>query len=177
MDERPEREFSREDLADYLEKLAKQLRRGAFDTERGVRPVPERIGAKIHIKEKKGRIVAKINLEWSMPHGEEDGRSEEPLRNEANFKQVKKKLNTLFKEMRSTVNRGDFPDEKGLADFIEISRTFSGLAEPEWKKPVQEYMDHLQNLESAVRDRKLEMVQHELRDLTNRMATCHREFK
>ena len=51
------------------------------------------------------------------------------------------------------------------------------MAEPEWANAMQEYIDHLSNLEHAVDKRQQEVMLHELRDLQNCMSPCHREFK
>jgi hypothetical protein len=42
---------------------------------------------------------------------------------------------------------------------------------------MQEYLDHLANLEHAVANRQQEVMLHELRDLQACMSSCHREFK
>ena len=42
---------------------------------------------------------------------------------------------------------------------------------------MQEYLDHLANLEHAVTNRQQEVMLHELRDLQTCMNSCHREFK
>ena len=42
---------------------------------------------------------------------------------------------------------------------------------------MQEYLDHLANLEHAVANRQPEVMAHELRDLQACMSSCHREFK
>ena len=62
-------------------------------------------------------------------------------------------------------------------DFVESSRAFAAMAEPDWANAMQEYLDHLANLEHAVANRQQEVMLHELRDLQNCMSSCHREFK
>jgi XXXCH domain-containing protein len=75
------------------------------------------------------------------------------------------------------VRQGAFPDDRTLRDFVESSRAFAALAEPDWASAMQEYLDHLANLEHAVANRQPEVMLHELRDLQNCMSVCHREFK
>jgi hypothetical protein len=53
----------------------------------------------------------------------------------------------------------------------------AGFAEPEWQAAMDEYIDHLGTLKQAVAQKQYEIVQHEIRDLKNRMAQCHRDFK
>jgi hypothetical protein len=40
-----------------------------------------------------------------------------------------------------------------------------------------ELADYLENLQRAVAEKQLEVVEHELRDLRTRWVTCHRDFK
>ena len=42
---------------------------------------------------------------------------------------------------------------------------------------MEEYLDHLANLQHAVANRQQEVMLHELRDLQACMSSCHREFK
>ena len=51
------------------------------------------------------------------------------------------------------------------------------FAEPEWQAAMDEYIDHLGTLKQAVQQNQYEIVQHEIRDLKNRMAQCHQDFK
>jgi hypothetical protein len=60
---------------------------------------------------------------------------------------------------------------------MAINRAFAAMAEPDWENAMQEYLDHLANLEHAVEGRQWEVMLHETRDLQNCMSSCHREFK
>ena len=40
-----------------------------------------------------------------------------------------------------------------------------------------EFIDHLGTLKQAVEQDQYEIVQHEIRDLKNRMGQCHQDFK
>ena len=75
------------------------------------------------------------------------------------------------------MSQGGWPDARTLEDFVATSRAFAAMAEPDWATAMQEYLDHLANLEHAVANRQQEVMLHELRDLQNCMASCHREFK
>ena len=75
------------------------------------------------------------------------------------------------------MSQGGFPDDRTLGDFVETSRAFAALADPDWAMAMQEYLDHLANLEHAVANRQPEVMAHELRDLQAGMTSCHREFK
>ena len=51
------------------------------------------------------------------------------------------------------------------------------MADPDWKAAMEEYLDHMDNLQAAVANGQLDIIAHELRDLGTRMGQCHREFK
>ena len=93
------------------------------------------------------------------------------------MKTVKKRLGTAFKALQQAVGQGAFPDDRTLKDFVASSRAFAAMAEPDWATAMQEYLDHLANLEHAVANRQQEVMAHELRDLQACMSSCHREFK
>ena len=69
------------------------------------------------------------------------------------------------------------PRADALAEFINDSREMAKFAEPEWQAAMDEYIDHLGTLKQAVEQEQYEIVQHEIRDLKNRMVQCHRDFK
>ena len=65
MADKIEKEFCRKDFADYLASLAEQIRSGRLSSGKGLWTVPEKFGAKIQLKEKKGRMELKLNCRWS----------------------------------------------------------------------------------------------------------------
>lgn len=95
------------------------------------------------------------------------------------LKTVKKRLNSSLNALMREVQQSNngLPDAQVLSDFVKHSRAFAQYAEPEWQPAMDEYLDHLKNLERAVSDRQPETVAHELRDIKSRMTACHREFK
>ena len=56
MKKKIEKEFTRAELADYLQKLAEQLRSGSFESDDRNWSVPDQLTAKIKHKEKKGAL-------------------------------------------------------------------------------------------------------------------------
>ncbi|MFZ5453379.1 MAG: GAK system XXXCH domain-containing protein [Thermodesulfobacteriota bacterium] len=167
----------RQELAAHLEALAQRLRQGEAGEDINLAPGIE---AYVHIKEKKGRLAAKVSIKWLPPaYATPDlvPCKDEGLQQLASFKEVKKRLNGLFRELQKIASRGNFPEETKLQDFMAISREFNRFAEPEWQTEMQVYLDHVANLELAWKNRQLEMWQHELQDLQKQMMTCHREYK
>jgi XXXCH domain-containing protein len=177
MEDRDEQTMSRLELADYLKNLSEELRRGALAVQGRHWTVPENLDVGMEVKEKKGRLVVKLRCSWSTL-GDYDGAArQEVSRGQESMKTVKKRLGAAFKALQQVVSQGGFPDDRTLGDFVETSRAFAALADPDWATAMQEYLDHLANLEHAVANRQLEVMAHELRDLQAGMSSCHREFK
>jgi XXXCH domain-containing protein len=177
MGDKEEQTLSRLELADYLHSLSEELRRGAQEVRGRHWTVPEELEVRREFKEKKGRLVAKLSWSWSTLTDYEPAARHEVSRRQGDMKTVKKRLGAAFKALQQAVGQGAFPDDRTLQDFAEISRAFGAMAEPDWADAIQEYLDHLANLEHAVANRQQEVMLHELRDLQNCMSSCHREFK
>jgi XXXCH domain-containing protein len=177
MEEKLVKTFPRLELAEYLEKLAADLRKGTIDSKQGQWTIPEKLTTKIRMKEKKGRFEFKLKWRASSVEGYDRTSREAISRWEDSLKAVKKRLNTSYKALAQVISKGEFPDQATVSEFSDSSKAFAEFAEPEWQEAMNEYMDHLHNLKRAVQNRDLELMRHELRDLKNRTKTCHREFK
>jgi len=177
MDEKAELKLARKELAAHLEALAKGLKQGKLEVEGHTWSVPEEVSTKLHLKEKKGRLVLKVKCVFETL-GEYELAAREPVaRWQESFKTVKKRLAAHFKELQRVVLQGQLPDRQLLADFAADSRALADMSEPDWKEAIQAYMDHVAALERAVAGQDLESVRHEVADLRTAMATCHQEFK
>jgi len=177
MGEKDEQTMSRLELADYLTNLGEQLRQGAFSAQGRHWTVPDDLDVRMEFKEKKGRLVAKLRWSWSTLGDYDQAAREEVNRGQDSLKLVKKRLGAAFKALQQAVGQGGWPEPRTLEDFVASSRAFAAMAEPDWKTAMQEYLDHLANLEHAVANRQQEVMLHEQRDLQNCMSSCHREFK
>jgi XXXCH domain-containing protein len=177
MGDKAEQTMSRLELADYLTNLGQQLRQGVFDAQGRHWIVPDDLEVGMQFKEKKGYLVAKLSWSWSTLSDYDRGAREEVSRGQDSLKTLKKRLGAGFRALQQMVSQGGWPDARTLEDFVATSRAFAAMAEPDWEIAMQEYLDHLANLQHAVTNRQQEVMLHELRDLQNCMATCHREFK
>jgi len=177
MADRIEKEFSRNEFADHLATMADQIRAGKLSSEKGIWTVPETFGAKIQLKEKKGRIELKLSCRWSTLGDYTDQDRDLVHSWQASMKTVKKRMGSSFKEVTRAAERGVFPEKQSVEDFVATSRIFAESADPEWGEAMAEYMDHLENFIRAFEDQQLEIMLHEIRDLQYRMNTCHKEFK
>ena len=172
-----EKEFNRLELAEYLEKIAKDLRSGNIEAEGRQWSIPESITTKIKHKEKKGRIETKLKWRWSTLGDYEPDAREEVTRWQDSFKALKKRMAKEYKVLEKSVAEGGYPDDAILDEFIDHSNEMARFADPEWQEAMIEYQDHLENLKRAVENRQLEVVHHEIRDLRARLKACHRDFK
>jgi XXXCH domain-containing protein len=177
MGEKDEQTMSRVKLADYLQNLSEELRRGTLVAQGRHWTVPNDLEVRTEFKEKKGRLVAKLSWSWSTLEDYDRGAREEVGRWRGDMKTVKKRLGAAFKALQQAVSQGGFPEARILEDYMASSRAFAAMAEPDWGNAMQEYLDHLANLAHAVANRQQEVMVHELRDLQNCMSSCHREFK
>jgi len=177
MDPNANGETERRALADFLEDLAAQLRQGRVQAEGRVWEVPEMLHTEVHVKEKKGSIRYKLQWQWSTLEQYEKPAQESVEQWRGSLKTIKKRMGGLFKELRGASTRDELPRDRTVTELVEVMKAFSELAEPEWGEAVLEFLDHLSTLEAAVREGRKEAALHEIRDLGNRMAACHREFK
>lgn len=172
-----EREYSRNEFAEYLAGLAEQFRRGKLASEKVAWTVPENFGAKIQLKEKKGRMELKLQCRWSTLGDYAQQERDRILDWHASMKSVKKRMGSAFKEVAKAVESGNFPGQQAMEDFVATSRIFAESADPEWRDAMEEYIDHLENFIHAVEEQQLEVMRHEIRDLQYRMKACHKEYK
>jgi len=177
MADKIEKEFSRNEFAEYLTTMAEQFRAGKLDSEKGVWSVPENFGAKIQLKEKKGRMELKLSCRWSTLGDYSQQDRDRIIDWHESMKTVKKRMGSSFKEVTKAAEMGSFPGKKSMEDFVATSRIFAESADPEWSDAMEEYIDHLENFIRAVEEQQLELMRHEIRDLQYRMKACHKEFK
>ena len=177
MGDKIEKEFSRNEFAEYLETLAGQLRGGKISSAKGVWTVPEEFGGKIQTKEKKGRIELKISCRWSTLADYTEQDREQISNWHHSMTAVKKRMGSSFKEITKSAAGGKFPETRSVDDFVGTSRVFAETADAEWKDAMDEYMDHLENFVRAIKEQQFEVMNHEIRDLQYRMKACHKEFK
>ena len=170
-----ERGFLREELADYLENLAQQLRSSSFEVEGTQRGVPEQLDTKIEVKDKNGCINAKVRFRWSALDEYDEKTRAKMLRRRRDFKEVKNQLAEVFSELLNLAQLWVLPAESKVMRFVELSKEFSGFADPDWESDYQEYMGHVENLYSAVKDRNLDVFERELRDIKVLVKSCHWE--
>ena len=151
--------LGRVELADYLQSLSEQLRRGQLETEGRQWTVPEEVWSEIRLKEKQGYIKAKMSFSWSTEPQYDQAALADLKKYRDSMTEVKKRLTASYKAISQMAKQGKFPDPKTLTEAMKI------------------YLDHLASLQNAVEKQDFEAMLHELRDLENCKVDCHREFK
>lgn len=172
-----EKRFGRQELADFLTDLSKQVQGGQVKGETRSWTIPEQVEGTIHFKEEEGEVVAKIKLWWPAAAGRQAVPEEGDPQARLHLKEVKARLSTSFKELQKLIMQGIIPDSKTLHDFVAYSRAFAAFVKPEWQEQMAEYMTHVENLQGVVAGQQLEAMQEELQILVDRMIVCHRQFK
>ncbi|MGQ9921981.1 MAG: GAK system XXXCH domain-containing protein [Desulfobacca sp.] len=177
MEARWEREFPREELADYLTSLAEQIRRGELQVAGLTQKLPPLAAAEILVKEKKGRLVAKLRLSFATLASYGAAQQEALTAQVESFQVIKKRLAASWTALTKAAAGGGLPSEAVLADFLQDSDAFAQQADPEWQTEMDLYLAHVHNLEQAHRLGQADMFQHELADIQTSLSRCHREFK
>jgi XXXCH domain-containing protein len=131
----------------------------------------------VKVREKKGRIESKMGWSWSTL-GDYDSKAREEVSDWRNsMKSAKKLMSRSFKEVSKSAESGNMPGKEALKGLVDSSKAFMKFAEPEWQEAMEEFMDHLRNLEHAIDTGDIDVVLHEIRDLRYRKQACHREYK
>lgn len=177
MKETIDREFTRDALADHLTALAEQLKKGGLVMDKRTWTVPDNLGVKIRIKEKKGRISYRLSCRWSTLADYGIAERDTVDQWKQSMKSVKKELSAAFKKVNKDVKASGLPSKATLEQLNASSNAMQRLADPEWSDGMDIYMDHLKNLNHACASGQKEVVLHEVSDLRNCMRLCHKEFK
>ncbi len=177
MKEYTEKKLSRKELAKQFEELARRMREGRFSSEDRAWSVPDEIDTKIRFKEKKGRFEAKLKFRWSTLEDYDQDARKAVVDWQDSIKAIKKRMLVAYKNISRALKNQQFPEQTDLEALIESSRAFFRIADPDMVDAMKEFTDHLENLKQAKASGLLNVVEHEVRDIGNRMRNCHREFK
>ncbi len=175
METRWEREFSREELADWLAALAGQIRQGGLELAGLHQLLPPQAGVDLQLKEKQGRLVVKLRLSFSTLASYRPEQQQEVTARRESFKDVKKRLAASLAALKKAAAGGNLPAEVLLQAFLQDHAAFVRLAEPDWQAEMDSYAAHVDNLAEAHRVGNPQLFQHELADIQASMHRCHRE--
>ena len=177
MKETIDRELTREALAEHLIALADQLQKGGLTMAKRTWTVPDSLGVRIRVKEKKGRISYRLSCRWSTLADYNTTERDEIDQWKRSMKSIKKELSKAFKKLNQEIKTAGLPSKNTLMQLNESSNAMEQLSDPEWSEAMAIYMDHLRNLNHAADTGQKEVVAHEVGDLRNCMRSCHNEFK
>jgi XXXCH domain-containing protein len=173
MDDSENSRITRLKMAACLEDLARQFRARTLLVAGEGHPVPEALEGRVELKTKRGRVSLKVHVKWQCPSEPGPPAAAAPR----TFSQIKKEMGSRFGELLRLAGQDTLPAPEQVEKFLELCRASASFAEPDWETEMQEFLDHAENLARAHREGSLEMFRHELRDLRQRMQTCHEEFK
>lgn len=172
-----QREFSREELADYLSSLAEQIRTGELQVAGLRQKLPAQAGVEIQVKEKKARLVAKLSFAFSTLESYASTQQQALTAQLESFKVIKKRLASSWAALKKAAAAGGLPQGNELTSYLQDSEVFAQHSDPDWQVEMDIYLSHVHNLEQAYRIGNVEMFQHELADIQASLTKCHKEFK
>ena len=172
-----EKNISRKELATHLEELARRIRGGRFLSGNKTWTVPDQIDTKIQFKEKKGRFEAKLKFRWATFKDYDSGDRKAFDDWQDSVRSIKKRMSVAFKNISLALKDHRSPEDKDIESLVKGSQAFLRKADSDMEEAMTEFMDHLDNLKQAKASSLLGVMEHEVRDIGNRMRICHREFK
>lgn len=181
------RHLGLQELSDFLEDLARQLKGGQVRVGEKSLTLPAELEGKVELWAADGKLGLKLKARWPQvpvlgkppahpsapPPRPAALPSKAPARG---FKEIKKRLAQVFGLLKKLAGQGEVPPLRLVTEFLTLSQESARFAEPAWQAPMQEFLDHAANLERAHARGHLELIAHELRDLEARMRTCHEEY-
>jgi len=168
-----EKQYEREHLAELLESLAAELRKGSVEIDGQVFHAPQLVETRIKVAERKGTVRFHLKWGWSTlrDYSESERKKVEQWR--ASFNELKKALSHTFDELCDAVNRNVLPGAQTVKEFLDQCNAFAAMADPDWRDAVKEFLDHAENLFRTVEKGDRQAISHELDDLRRRMTGCH----
>ena len=172
-----EKKLTRNELANHFEELARRIREGRFLTGNRTWSVPDKIDTKIRFKEKKGRFQAKLKFRWSTLKDYDPGARKVVDDWQDSLKSIKKRMSVAYKNISLALKNQRSPEDKDIEALATSSQAFLRMVDTDMEEDMAEFMDHLDNLKQAKASGLPGVMEHEVRDIGNRMRNCHREFK
>ncbi|MEJ5328658.1 MAG: GAK system XXXCH domain-containing protein [Desulfobaccales bacterium] len=181
------RHLGLQELADFLEDLARQLKGGQVRVGGSSLALPAELEGKVELWAADGRLGLKLKARWPQvpvhgkPSAEPPGPPPRPVSlppkaPARSFKDIKKRLAQVFGLLKKMAVQGELPPLHLVTEFLALSRESARFAEPAWQASMQDFLDHAANLARAHAQGQLELFAHELRDLEARMRACHEEY-
>lgn len=93
------------------------------------------------------------------------------------FKSVKQRLSAIQLVIKKDLKDGRFPRVDDLNHFIATSREMDRLCQNEWRVEMDNYMDRLDQLETAMKNNELQAIENAFHELLDCKISCHKEFR
>ena len=93
------------------------------------------------------------------------------------FKSVKQRLSAIQLVIKKDLKDGRLPRVDDLNHFIVTSREMDRLCQNEWRVEMDNYMDRLDQLETAMKNDELQAIENAFHRFLDCKKACHKEFR
>ena len=93
------------------------------------------------------------------------------------FKSVKQRLSAIQLVIKKDLKDGRLPRVDNADHFIATSGEFGRLCQNEWRVAMDNYIDRLEQFETAMKNGKLQEIEGAFHGLLDCKNACHKEFR
>jgi XXXCH domain-containing protein len=93
------------------------------------------------------------------------------------FKSVKQRLSAIQLVIKKDLKEGRLPMVDDLDHFIATSREMDRLCQSEWRLAMDNYIDRLEQFETAMKKGELPAIEDAFHELLDCKNVCHKEFR
>ena len=93
------------------------------------------------------------------------------------FKSVKQRLSAIQLVIKKDLKEGRLPRVDDLDHFIATSREMDRLCHDEWRVAMDNYIDRLEQFETAMKNGELQAIEDAFHELLDCKNVCHKEFR
>jgi XXXCH domain-containing protein len=93
------------------------------------------------------------------------------------FKSVKQRLSAIQLIIKKDLKEGRLPRVDDLDQFIATSREMDRLCQYEWRAAMDNYIDRLEQFETAMKNGELQAIEDAFHELLDRKNVCHKDFR
>lgn len=186
--------MGRSQAASLLSRLAEQVGAGNLQLSQGNLSLPDDIVVEVELKIRPSGNKLEVELKWPGAVSEflfREGRPaargqdgpESPAASQARpeapatFRGTKSDLKTVWKLLLEPLKQGHLPEPPLVERIEQLGRLSAGLADPEWRHGMEEFLSGLDELRSAVAAGDLSSAQRAASYLDRLRRDYHRKYK
>jgi hypothetical protein len=179
--------ISREDFAKLLGEYSRKVAEGNKITLDGIEiSLPDLFGMELEYKEKHGYAKFEIEVIWDIssfgntvkeiPSGM-TATAKTTTVLPGTFKEIKKSLSNILKDIENTIRGGTFPAESNMTYLYDLINAFRQQSEPEWIPAMNKLQTSVEALIKAVETNNLSLAAEKIREINNIKDQCHQTFR